>query len=217
MKRESIIFILLILILSSLFGQESVNTEHESLLGQDKKQTEYKKNKFTILLDFPSLAFFGGDWGFKTNAFKGIGTGFDYHFSEIISLGLHASYFYSSTTYLETDEKEIHRTIDIAPMFKVNLGRNQIVIPFLEASYMLSIGNFYNNMEKISTTNYVRHIISGGIGLKIYASRWFKKTKYKNNFGIELCFSKALLLLDNSINVPLLERDVERISFFYRF
>jgi hypothetical protein len=217
MTKKSIVFILLILIFSSLFGQEVVNTEYDSLLEQDKKQTGYKKNKFTILLDFPSLAFFGGDWGFKTNAFKGIGIGFDYNFSEIISLGLHASYFYTHTTYLETDEKEIHRTLDFAPILKVNLGRNQIVVPFLEASYMLSIGKFYNNIEEISTTNYVRHTISGGIGLKIYASRWFKKTKYKNNFGIELCFSKALLLFDNSSNVPLLERDMQRLSFFYKF
>ena len=194
-----------------------MGTEYKNVSEQELEQAKFKKNRFTILLDFPSLAFFSGDWGFKTNAFKGIGTGFDYHFSEIISLGLHVSYFYTNTTYLKTDEKEIHRTLDFAPVFKVNLGRNQMVVPFLEASYMISIGKFYNNMEEITTTNYVRHIISGGIGLKIYASRWFKKTKYKNNFGIELCFSKALLLLDNSINVPLLERDVQRLSFFYRF
>ncbi|MDR3047557.1 MAG: hypothetical protein LBU51_08115 [Bacteroidales bacterium] len=104
---------------------------------------------------------------------------------------------------------------------KLHLGRNQWVVPFLEASYIFSYGKYYSNFEypysENYTEHYIRHIISGGIGLKIYASRWLKKTKYKNNFGIETSFSKALLLFDNTLIVPLLDRSSYRLSFFYRF
>jgi len=216
MKIFSFTIIFGLLIPYDIFGQEPINYEFEDKTEQKIEQVEYKKNRFSILLDLPSLKFYSKNSGINSNI-KGIGMGFDYNFSEIISFGLHLSYLYTNTTDLETDGKLTHRTLDFAPVFKINLGRNQMVVPFLEASYTLSIGKYTNTMEDIYNENYVRHVISGGVGLRLYASRWFKKTKYKNSFGIDFCISKALFLFDNSINVPLLERSGYRISFFYRF
>jgi len=217
MKNISLSIFIMFFVLHSLFGQEPINTEYKNVSEHELEQAKFRKNRFTILLDFPSLAFFSGDWGFKTNAFKGIGTGFDYNFSEIMSLGLHVSYYNDHTKYTETKEESWFQTLDFAPVFKVNLGRNQMIVPFFEISYMLSFGKYDCNFEENYTKNYMRHIINGAFGFKIYASRWFKKTKYKNNFGIELCYAKTLFLFDNTINVPLLERDGARCSFFYRF
>ena len=195
-----------------------VDTIYQNLSKQELEQVAYKRNKFTVMLDMPGLFISGKNSWVESNILQSVGGGFDYNFSEIISLGLHLSYFNNHTKYTESKEESHHQTLNFSPVFKVNLGRNQMLIPFLEASYTLSCGKWYcNYLEEFYTKNYVRHIISGGIGVKIYASRWFKKTKYKNNFGIEFCISKAFFLFDNSINVPLLERDGMRFSFFYRF
>lgn len=218
MKNIFLITLLWILILPHISGQETDTTGYENFMGQETKKVEYKKNRFSILLDLPGFDISWGDLkDFNTNAIKSVGAGFDYNFSEIISLGLHVLYNYDHITFLETKEEEKHQALAITPVLKLNLGRNQIFVPFLEVSYTASIGRWYCNYEDNYTTNYVRHIIHGGVGVKLYASRWFKKTKYKNNFGIDFCMSKSLFLFDNSVNVPLFERTQTRISFFYRF
>lgn len=198
--------------------QKSSSFESENFAKEKSEQNVYKKNRFTVLVNFPSFEFYWGDLkDFKTNTFKGIGAGFDYNFSEILHLGLHISFYNNHTKYFEPEEEEKQQTFYFAPVFKINLGKNQAVVPFIETSYTMGIGKCYYSFEEEYTKNFVRHIISGGIGLKIYASRWFKKTRYNNNFGIELCYSKALFLFDNSINVPLTDSEGARLSFFYRF
>ena len=219
MKNKFLIIFLCLFILHNLSGQEPVNTEYEQLVRKELEveNAKFKQNRFTVLLDIPSLAFYKGDWGFKTNSFKGIGTGFDYHFSEIMSLGLHFSFIYDHTIYTDTKDEEKLQTLNFTPVFKLNLGRNQIAVPFFKVFYTFSLGKVYYSYEENYTPNYMRHIIGGGVGLKIYASRWFKKTKYKNNFGIELGLSKALFFFDNSVKVDLIEREGAYASFFYRF
>jgi len=217
MKKILFIIFLWVIIFINVSAQKSVVNEYKSVIEQGDESIVYKKNRFTVLLDFPSLFFSGGDSTIKTNVFNGIGAGIDYNFSEMMSLGMYISFYYDHTIFLETKEEEKHQTLNFAPVFKVNLGKNQMIVPFLEASYIFSIGKRYCSYEEKYTKNYLRHILSGGVGLKIYASRWFKKTKYKNNFGIESCISKAIFLFDNSINVPLNERFGMRVSFFYKF
>ena len=220
MKKGFIINFLLFFLLYNVLGQETMNTEYQykTVSEQELEQVKFKKNRFTIQLDLPGFEFSIGDnkW-YETNIFKSVAMGFDYNFSEIISLGFYASYLNDYTRYIESKIEWKHQTLNFAPIFKVNLGKNQMIIPFLTASYTFSLGKWYCNYEENYTPNYVRHIISGGIGLKIYASRWFKKTKYKNNFGIECSFSKAFFLFDNSIYVPLIDRITEKYSFFYKF
>ena len=132
-------------------------------------------------------------------------------------MGIFVSFIYDHTKISETQEKEISQALDFAPVFKVNLGKNQMVVPFLEVSYTCRVGKEYSDFEDNYTKNYVRHSIGGGVGLKVYASKWFKKTKYKNNFGIEICYTKAFLLFDNSINVSVAERNGVRTTLFYKF
>jgi hypothetical protein len=218
MKNISLIIFLWVLIFCSVFGQESVNAVYENFDKQVYENVEYKKNRFTVLLDFPSLAFASRKFGVTTNVLQGMSTGFDYNFSEILSLGLREAFYISHIKYFEANEEEKLQALYLTPVFKVNLGKNQMFVPFLEASYTFSAGKYYCTYADNYTKNYIRHILSGGVGIKMYASRWFKKTKYKNNFGIELCFSKALFLFDNSINVPvLMDRSNGRLSFFYKF
>jgi len=213
MKNTSITLFLWLLILPNILAQEYVNYEFQNKNETDQGESQFKKNRFTVLLGFPTLGLSNAN----TNVFQGIGTEFDYNFSEIMSLGLHISFYNEHITNLDEKKEEKHQTLNFAPVFKLNFGKNQVFVPFLKASYILSIGKRYCSYEENYTPNYMRHIISGGVGLKIYASRWFKKTKCKNNFGMELCFSKALFLFDNSINVPLNEREGFALSFFYRF
>ena len=215
MKNILIIIFLWAFLLNNLYGQEPANKEYGNTAIQDSKQVEYKKNSFELSLDMPGLFFSSGF--IESNVLHSVGIGFDYNFSEVISLGLHASFYYNHSKYTESAEEWKHQKINLSPVFKINLGRNQIFVPFLEASYTLSLGKWYCNYNELYTPNYIRHIVSGGIGVKLYASRWFKKTKYKNNFGIECCISKAFFLFDNSINIPLDDRSGIRGSIFYRF
>ena len=218
MKNIFLTIFLLLCVLPNLSAQEQIDTVFQNLPKHKNEQIEYKRNRFTVMLDFPELYFtFGKNKSVKSNWLQSVGVEFDYNFSEIISLGLRVSYFNDHTKSTETDEEYKRQKINIAPVCRVNLGKNHMVVPFIEASYMLSFGKYDCNFEDNYTKNYIRHVISGGVGLKLYASKWFKKTKYKNNFGIEVRYTKALFLFDNSVNVSFGEREGMGLSFFYRF
>lgn len=203
----------------SVFGQEPLNIEQKITSEQSSVDNLFKKNKFTVVLYSPGfvVAKHLERAGIKKiSPFTGVKAGFYYNFSEIISIGFFASFSNSKVLYVNNAEIR-EKSLNFYPSFKVNLGKNQMFVPFIEASYICSIGNYYNDLdEEFHTKNYVAHVITGAIGVDIYASRWFKKTKYKNNFGITLYWSRPLLYFDNAINVPTFQGEAS-FAIFYRF
>jgi len=218
MKNTAFVIFLWILIFHNVSGQEPVNVKYENLSGQQYEKSEYKQNRFTVYL-FPSFYFSAGKLKtFTVNPFLGMGAEFDYNFSEIISLGLRMLYTSLHVKAIGTSDEAKFFAMDFTPVFKVHLGKNRMIVPFLETSYTCRVGKQHYNYIEEYTPKFVQHIISGGIGVKIYASRWFKKTKYKNNFGIECSISKAFFVFDNTtINDNSSGRGNEFLSIFYKF
>jgi len=220
MKKVSFTFFLCVFILFDVFAQEPIDTEPKIITEQASVDNLFKKKKFTVELSPPSL-FWGKRLDIigvkKINLFQGLKGSFYYNFTEIISLGLTVSFTTLKVLFVDNTESR-HLTLNFSPSVKVNLGKNQMFVPFVEASYVFSKGKYDDdNAEDYYTNKYLRHIINGAIGVDIYASRWFKKTKYKNNFGITLAFSNAIFLFDNSINVPLTDRSGGKSAIFYKF
>jgi hypothetical protein len=221
MTNNLLAIIIFILVSIDALGQDNITGQerrNNNDLSEANLVTEkYSNKRFTLLLAFPGLSFGKQPDIKKYNHFQCVGVKFDYNFTEIISLGFNLDFGYGN--YLFLDDSKTHiRVINFGPVFTTHMGKNQMIVPYLEIAYILSVGNYFcSSTEEYYTNKYLRHKLNGGVGINIYASRWFKKIKYKNNFGIILGFSKALFLFDNSINVPILDRFGGNFSFFYKF
>lgn len=213
MKKKLIIGILfIILIVNHIYGQ------------QESPNKDLRMRRFTLFVEIPGIFIYkivddSKEIHWDTNMLKSLGTAFEYNFSENLSAGLQVSFIKNHTKYEEEETKieERQRSINFGPMLKLHLGRNQMFVPYLELSYLFCLGAYdIRENNDILAENYQRHVFSGGVGFKLYASRWFKKTKEKNNFGIDIGVSKSFLIYNNSQYAPLIERGAVHFSLFYK-